>query len=306
MKYSAYYIQESDGEFLASIAELDLIKPEQGFVQIQVSHSSLNYKDALSATGVKGVTRNYPFVPGIDAAGVVTDSDSTLFAEGDEVIVTGYDLGMNTPGGFGEFISVPERWVVKKPHNLSALDAMSIGTAGLTAAACVLKILESSPQADLPSLVSGATGGVGSIAVMLLSKLDFTVTALTGKTSAAEFLTNIGATQILIRDEYLNSPNKAIDKPLFSNAVDTVGGNVLSNAISQTKPNGIVAACGNAANIKLNTTVMPFIIRGVKLWGIDSVMISKKRREFVWSQVADLIDFKFLEKHTKIVNCIRG
>jgi putative YhdH/YhfP family quinone oxidoreductase len=287
MKYSAYYIQESDGKFLASIAELDLIKPEQGFVQIQVSHSSLNYKDALSATGVKGVTRNYPFVPGIDAAGVVTDSDSTLFAEGDEVIVTGYDLGMNTPGGFGEFISVPERWVVKKPHNLSALDAMSIGTAGLTAAACVLKILESSPQADLPSLVSGATGGVGSIAVMLLSKLDFTVTALTGKTSAAEFLTNIGATQILIRDEYLNSPNKAIDKPLFSNAVDTVGGNILSKMLSQIHPHGLVACCGNVAGIEINTTVFPFILRGISLSGVDSAEAPIEFKANLWNKLAN-------------------
>ena len=155
MKYSAYYIQESEGNFSASIAELDLIKPEQGFVQIQVSHSSLNYKDALSATGVKGVTRNYPFVPGIDAVGVVTDSASTLFAEGDEVIVTGYDLGMNTPGGFGEFITVPEGWIVKKPENLSALEAMSIGTAGITAAASVIKIMDSTPSSELPIMVTG-------------------------------------------------------------------------------------------------------------------------------------------------------
>ena len=161
MKYSAYYIEETDGSFIGSVAELDLEKPSDSFVQIKVSHSSLNFKDALSASGNKGVTRNYPFVPGIDAAGAISDANSTKFEVGEEVIVTGYDLGMNTPGGFGEYINVPEGWVVKKPANLSALEAMSIGTAGLTSAASVLKVLESSQESNLPVFVSGATGGVG-------------------------------------------------------------------------------------------------------------------------------------------------
>jgi acrylyl-CoA reductase (NADPH) len=150
---------------------LELQKPEDGFVQIEVSHSSLNYKDALSASGNKGVTRNYPFVPGIDAAGTIADANSSQFTDGDEVIVTGYDMGMNTPGGFGEYINVPAAWVVKKPANLSSLEAMAIGTAGITAAASVLKIYESSKASELPVLVSGATGGVGSVGVMLMSKL---------------------------------------------------------------------------------------------------------------------------------------
>ena len=169
MKYSAYYVEEIDGVFSASISELELEKPSDGFVQIQVSFSSLNYKDALSASGNKGVTRNYPFVPGIDAAGTISDANSSNFVEGDEVLVTGYDMGMNTPGGFGEFINVPVNWVVKKPSALTSIEAMSIGTAGLTAAASVLKIQESSKESDLPVLVSGATGGVGSIGVMSVS-----------------------------------------------------------------------------------------------------------------------------------------
>ena len=250
MKYSAYYIQESEGNFSASIAELDLIKPEQGFVQIQVSHSSLNYKDALSATGVKGVTRNYPFVPGIDAAGVVTDSASTLFAEGDAVIVTGYDLGMNTPGGFGEFITVPEGWIVKKPENLSALEAMSIGTAGITAAASVIKIMDSKPSSELPIMVTGATGGVGSVAVMILSKLGFNISALTGKPEAKNFLTQLGATSIIHREDYLNEPSKPMVRPLFAGAVDTVGGSILSKLLSEIAPHGVVSCCGNVGGIE--------------------------------------------------------
>ena len=181
MQYSAYYVEEKDGSFSSSIAQLELQKPAEGFVQIKVSYSSLNYKDALSASGNKGVTRNYPFVPGIDAAGIITDGNSSQFEDGDEVIVTGYDMGMNTPGGFGEYINVPANWVVKKPINITAIEAMSIGTAGLTAAASVLKIQKSSGESDLPVLVSGATGGVGSIGVMLMSKMGFEVTALTGK-----------------------------------------------------------------------------------------------------------------------------
>ena len=197
MQYSAYYVEEKDGSFSSSIAQLELQKPAEGFVQIKVSYSSLNYKDALSASGNKGVTRNYPFVPGIDAAGIITDGNSSQFEDGDEAIVTGYDMGMNTPGGFGEYINVPANWVVKKPINLTAIEAMSIGTAGLTAAASVLKIQKSSGESDLPVLVSGATGGVGSIGVMLMSKLGFEVSALTGKSSSTNFLQSIGANNII-------------------------------------------------------------------------------------------------------------
>ena len=215
MQYSAYYVEESDGTFSASISKLELEKPADGFVQIKVTHSSLNYKDALSASGNKGVTRNYPFVPGIDAAGTISDANSSHFTEGDEVLVTGYDMGMNTPGGFGEYINVPTNWVVKKPSALTSLEAMSIGTAGLTAAASVLKIQESSQASDLPVLVSGATGGVGSIGVMLMSKLGKEVSALTGKASSGDFLQSIGATNIIMRDEYMEAPLKAMERPLF-------------------------------------------------------------------------------------------
>ena len=286
MQYSAYYVEEKDGAFSASISKLELKKPEDGFVQIKVSHSSLNYKDALSASGNKGVTRNYPFVPGIDAAGTITDANSSQFNEGDEVIVTGYDMGMNTPGGFGEFINVPADWVVKKPSNLSSLEAMSIGTAGLTAAASILKINESSNESELPVLVSGSTGGVGSISVMLLSKLGKEVSALTGKASSVNFLQSIGATNIIMRDEYLETPAKAMERPLFASAVDTVGGNVLSKMLPQISPHGVVACCGNVAGIEVSTTVFPFILRGITLAGIDSAESTLGFKIGLWNKLA--------------------
>jgi len=287
MKYSAYYVEEKDGGFSASISELELEKPADGFVQINVSHSSLNYKDALSASGNKGVTRNYPFVPGIDAAGKIADANSSEFTDGEEVIVTGYDMGMNTPGGFGEFINVPAQWVVKKPENLSSLEAMSIGTAGLTAAASVLKIFESSQASDLPVLVSGATGGVGSISVLLMSKLGKDVSALTGKSSSVDFLQSLGATNVIMRDEYIEAPAKAMERPLFSCAIDTVGGNVLSKMLPQISPHGVVACCGNVAGTEVNTTVFPFILRGITLAGIDSAELPIEFKTSIWNKFAD-------------------
>ena len=287
MKYSAYYVEETDGTFSASITELELEKPLDGFVQIQVSCSSLNYKDALSASGNKGVTRNYPFVPGIDAAGTISDANSSNFVEGDEVLVTGYDMGMNTPGGFGEFINVPANWVVKKPSALTSIEAMSIGTAGLTAAASVLKIQESSQESDLPVLVSGATGGVGSIGVMLMTKLGKEVTALTGKSSSVDFLKSIGAKNVILRDDFLEGPVKPMERALFSSAIDTVGGNVLSKMLTQISPHGVVACCGNVAGIEVNTTVFPFILRGITLAGIDSAESSLEFKTNVWRKFAN-------------------
>jgi len=287
VEYSAYYVEENEGSYSASISKLDLKKPQEGFVQIKVSHSSLNYKDALSASGNKGVTRNYPFVPGIDAVGKITDGNSSEFTDGEDVIVTGYDMGMNTPGGFGEFINVPAGWVVKKPDNLTNIEAMSIGTAGLTAAASVIKIYESSKNSDLPVLVSGATGGVGSIAVMLISMLGKEVSALTGKSSSTDFLKSIGASNIIMRDNYLETDTKALERASFSSAIDTVGGKILSKMISQIAPHGVVACCGNVAGIEINTTVFPFILRGLTLAGIDSAESPIEFKTSIWNKFAN-------------------
>jgi putative YhdH/YhfP family quinone oxidoreductase len=196
-------------------------------------------------------------------------------------------MGMNTPGGFGEYINVPVDWVVKKPSALTSLEAMSIGTAGLTAAASVLKIHESSQESDLPVLVSGATGGVGSIGVMLMYKLGKEVSALTGKSSSVDYLKSIGASNIIMRDEYLEAPTKAMERPLFSSAIDTVGGNVLSKMLPQISPHGVVACCGNVAGIEVNTTVFPFILRGITLSGIDSAESSLAFKTSIWNKFAD-------------------
>ncbi len=287
MKYSAYYVQENDGDFLASIVELELETPDEGFVQIKVLYSSLNYKDALSASGNKGVTKNYPFVPGIDAAGIVTNGNSSQFKEGDEVIVTGFDMGMNTPGGFGEYINVPAKWVIKRPNNLSCLEAMSFGTAGMTAAASVMKVEESSHESDLPVLISGATGGVGSISTMLMSKIGKEVTAITGKSSSVDFLKSIGASNIIMRKEYLETPTKALERPLFSCAIDTVGGDILSKILTQVSQRGVIACCGNVAGIEIKTTVFPFILRGISLCGIDSAESSIDFKQTIWNKLAD-------------------
>jgi acrylyl-CoA reductase (NADPH) len=220
-------------------------------------------------------------------------------------LLTGCRVGEIYPGGYSEFTKVKSEFLIKTPKSISNKNAMILGTAGFTSLLCAFAIksreelLLGEKVTDV--LVTGATGGVGSIAVMILSKLGYNVTAVTGKTNKIDFLKELGAKQTIIRKEFEGDP-KPLNKGLWDGVVDTVGGTILSNAISQTKQGGIIAACGNASSIKLNTTVLPFIIRGVKLWGIDSVMVSKKRREFVWSEVQNLIDFNLLEKNTKIVN----
>ena len=230
---------------------------------------------------------------------------SSDFKSGDDVVLTGCKVGEIYPGGYSQLAKVKSDLLIKKPKSISNKNAMTLGTAGFTSLLCAfaIKAREELLLGEKINnvLVTGATGGVGSIAVMILSKFGYNVTAVTGKKDKADYLKELGAKNIIDRKELEGEP-KILGKGLWDGVVDTVGGIILANAISQTKYGGIVAACGNAANIKLNTTVMPFILRGVKLWGIDSVMVSKKRREFVWSQVAGLVDFKLLEKYTKTVN----
>jgi alcohol dehydrogenase/acrylyl-CoA reductase (NADPH) len=270
-----------------------------------VEYSGLNYKDALILKNGARLVKEYPHIPGIDFSGKVIESESSDFKSGDEVILTGCRVGEMYPGGYSELVKVKSELLIKKPQKLTNKNAMILGTAGFTSLLCAFAI-KSREELLLGEkvndvLVTGATGGVGSIAVMILSKFGYNVTAITGKKDKVDYLKELGAKNILERSEFEKEP-KLLEKGLWDGVVDTVGGIVLSNAISQTRQNGIVAACGNAGGIKLNTNVMPFIIRGVKLWGIDSVMVSKKRREFIWSQVESLIDFKLLEKKITIVN----
>jgi len=304
-KFKAIVLNQSGDKFSREIKNLDKSFFKSGDVLVKVDYSSLNYKDALILKNGGKLVKEYPHIPGIDFSGQVIESDKPDFKSGDDVVLTGCRVGEIYPGGYSQFVKVKSELLVKKPKSISNKNAMILGTAGFTSLLCAFAIkareelLLGEKVNDV--LVTGATGGVGSIAVMILSKFGYNVTAVTGKKNKSDYLKELGAKNIIERKELEGEP-KILGKGLWDGVVDTVGGVILSNAISQTKHSGIVAACGNAANIKLNTTVMPFIIRGVKLWGIDSVMISKKRREFVWSQVADLIDFKFLEKHTKIVN----
>ena len=304
-KFKAIVLNQSGDLFSREIKTLDKSFFKSGDVLVKVDYSGLNYKDALILKNGGKLVKEYPHIPGIDFSGKVIESDTSDFKSGDDVVLTGCRVGEIYPGGYSQLVKVKSELLVKKPESISNKNAMILGTAGFTSLLCAFAIkareelLLGEKVNDV--LVTGATGGVGSIAVMILSKFGYNVTAVTGKKNKSDYLKELGAKNIIDRKELEGEP-KILGKGLWDGAVDTVGGVILSNVISQIKPNGIIAACGNAANIKLNTTVMPFIIRGVKLWGIDSVMISKKRREFVWSQVADLIDFKFLEKHTKTVN----
>jgi putative YhdH/YhfP family quinone oxidoreductase len=258
-----------------------------GELLIEVKYSSLNYKDALSASGNKGVTRKYPHTPGIDAAGVVATSSASQFGTGDQVIVTGFDLGMNTAGGFGQYISVPAAWAVKLPQGLTLKESMAYGSAGLTAALCVMRLMAFGLTKDSGEvLVTGATGGVGSVAVGILSKLGFNVAAATGKTEEKNFLTKLGAQTIISRADANDLSGRPLQKARWAGVIDTVGGNILATAIKSTKYGGLVAACGNAMSADLAVSVYPFILRGVSLLGVDSVEIPMKTRLRTWQKLA--------------------
>ena len=286
--FKALYISQEEGNFKNEVREVSVTDLQENDVLIKVSYSSLNYKDALSASGNKGVTRKFPHVPGIDAAGIVVKSNTPDFQEGDAVLVTGFDLGMNTWGGFGEYISVPAGWVIALPQGLSLTESMSFGTAGLTAGLSVEKIISAGIMPDMGAIVvSGATGGVGSMATAILSKLGFEVAAISGK-SENDFLTStLGAKEILNRDEFIEKYN---NKPLassdFAAGIDSVGGPTLSGILKSVKQYGIVTCCGNVSSADLNTSIFPFILRGIILTGIDSAQAPMALRKKVWKSLA--------------------
>jgi putative YhdH/YhfP family quinone oxidoreductase len=286
--FKAMVVSETpEKTFVREIRQRAMNDLPAGELIIEVKYSSLNYKDALSVTGNKGVTRKYPHTPGIDAGGVVVDSTTKLFAVGDQVTVTGFDLGMNTSGGFGQYISVPALWATKLPQGLSLKESMSHGTAGLTAALCIIRLMASGLTKDSGEvLVTGATGGVGSIAVAILAKLGFNVVAATGKSSEHNFLTGLGAKTIISREEANDTSGRPLQKPRWAGVVDTVGGNILATALKTAKYSGLVAACGNAMSADLNVNVFPFILRGVSLLGVDSVEIPMRARQMAWSKLA--------------------
>ena len=286
--FRAFLVEKNeDRTFTRSVVDREIDDLPAGELLIDVKFSSLNYKDALSATGNPGVTRSYPHTPGIDAAGTILESTVANFTAGDEVVVIGFDLGMNTPGGFGERVRVPAAWAVPLPQGLSLEEAMILGTAGFTAALSIHKLERTgmSPEGG-PILVSGATGGVGSVAIKLLDQLGYEPHAVTGKEDQHEFLRSIGAREILSREDLEAGGDRPLLKELWGGVVDTVGGGMLFNAIKGLRYGQSAAACGLVSSPNIPATVLPFILRHVNLLGIDSVELPLTEKIEIWDKLA--------------------
>jgi len=304
--FKALVINQEGENFSREVKSIDKSFLKHGDVLVKVDYSGLNFKDALILKNGARLVKEFPHIPGIDFSGTVEESQNDKFKPGDEIILTGWRVGEIFYGGYSQYAKVNADFLVKKPKELTSKQAMILGTAGFTALQCSFATKTAREELLLGEkvenvIVTGASGGVGSIAVMILNILGCNVTAVTGKESNKEYLKSIGAKNIINTAE-LNKESRPLDKGLWDGAVDTVGGQILANVLAQTKEGGIVAACGNAADIKLNTTVMPFIIRGVKLWGINSVNASIKRRQFLWNEASKLIDFDLLGQSIKEVN----
>ena len=305
-QFKALILNQVDESFSREIKSIDKSFLKHGDVTVKVEYSGLNYKDALILKNGARLVKEFPHIPGIDFSGTVEESNSDQFKSGDEVILTGWRVGEIYYGGYSQYAKVNSKFLVKKPKELTLKQSMIMGTAGITALQCAFvtkltreELLLGEKVNDV--IVSGASGGVGSIAIMILNKLGCNVTAVTGKNNNIEYLKLLGAKNVINTSELIKDA-RPLDKGLWDGAIDTVGGKVLENIISQTKDAGIVASCGNAADIKLNTTVMPFIIRGVKLWGINSVTASNVRRKFLWGEVSKLVDFDLLNKSIKEIS----
>ena len=298
-QFKALIINQEGDNFTREVKSIDKSFLKQGDVTIKVEYSDLNFKDGMILKNGGRLVKEFPHIPGIDFAGTVLESENSKFKEGDEIILTGFRVGEVFFGGYSQIAKVNADFLVKKPKDLTSRQAMILGTAGLTSlmSAFAIQARESILLGEKVNdvLVTGATGGVGSVAVMALTKLGYNVTAVTGKDSKADYLKSLGAKNVVNRAEFDKDP-RLIDKGLWDGVVDTVGGKILANAIVQTKPNGIIAVCGNTNSNELNTSVIPFMLRGIKLWGMDSANCSIKRREFIWSEASKLIDFDLLEK----------
>ena len=301
-KFKAIVIDNQNEKFSRDIKEISKSDLKDGNVLVKIDYSSLNYKDSLILNNGGKIVRKFPFVPGIDFSGKVVESEDNKFKKDDNIILTGFRVGEAYFGGFSQYAKVDSNFLVKTPKELDNKKTMMLGTAGFTALLCSFAIkakeelLLGEKVKDV--LVTGSSGGVGSIAIMILSKMGYDVHAVTGKKDKNDYLKNLGAKNIIDRKEF-EGESKLLEKGTWDGVVDTVGGSALTKILAQTKPGGIVAACGNAGGVKINTTVMPFIIRGVKLWGVDSSGSSIKRREFIWNEASKLIDFSKLQSFTK-------
>ena len=304
-QFKALVLDQKGEEFIREVKSIDKNFLKHGDVTVKVDFSDLNFKDGMILKNGGRLVKEFPHIPGIDFSGTVIESQNSKFKEGDEIILTGFRVGEILYGGYSQIAKVNGDFLVKKPKNLTSKQAMTLGTAGFTSlmAAFAIKAREELLLGEKVKnvLVTGATGGVGSVAVMILNKMGYEVTAVSGKDSKTEYLKSLGAKNVINRAEFDKDP-KLIDKGLWDGVVDTVGGKILANAIVQTNPTGIIAVCGNASTNELNTNVIPFMLRGIKLWGMDSANCSIKRREFIWGEAANLIDFDLLEKSIQTIS----
>jgi len=303
-KFKALVINQEGENFTREVKEVDRSFLKHGDVTVKVEYSDLNFKDGMILKNGGRLVKEFPHIPGIDFSGTVIESENSKFKNGDEVILTGWRVGEIYYGGYSQVAKVNGDFLVKRPKSLSSKQSMMLGTAGLTSlmSAFAVKAREELLLGEKVKdvLVTGATGGVGSVAIMILNKFGYDVTGVTGKDDKVEYLKSLGAKNVINRAEFDKDP-RPIDKGLWDGVVDTVGGKILANAIAQTKPNGIIAVCGNANSNELNTNLLPFMLRGIKIWGMDSANCSILRRNFIWEEAANLIDFDLLEKSTTIV-----
>ncbi|WP_243350222.1 YhdH/YhfP family quinone oxidoreductase [Parabacteroides sp. FAFU027] len=304
IKFKALVVKEVDGVFVKAVENLTLADLPENEVLIKVSYSSINYKDALSASGNKGVTKKYPHIPGIDAVGKVVLSSVEDIKTDTLVLVTGYDLGMNTFGGFGEYISVPAAWVIPLPEAFTEREAMYFGTAGLTAGLSVSGLINNGITPEKGKIVvSGATGGVGSLSIAILKHLGYKVVAVSGKSNAKLLEDTLKVDEIITRDEFIaKCDSRPLSKSEFAAGIDTVGGNILSGMLKSVNYNGVVTCCGMIASSQLETSIFPFILRGVKLIGIDSVEIPKDEKKHIWNLLSTIWKPDQLEEITKEVS----
>ncbi len=297
--FKAIVINQEGENFTREVKSIDKSFLKHGDVTVKVDYSDLNFKDGMILKNGGRLVKEFPHIPGIDFSGTVLESENPKFKTGDEIILTGWRVGEVFFGGYSQVAKVNADFLVKKPSNLTSKQAMMLGTAGFTSLMSAFaiqareEILLGEKVNDV--LVTGATGGVGSVAVMVLTKLGYNVTAVTGKDSKTDYLKSLGAKNVVNRADFDKDP-RPIDKGLWDGVVDTVGGKILANAIAQTRSNGIIAVCGNANSNELNTNLLPFMLRGIKVWGMDSANCSIKRREFIWAEAAKLVDFEVLEK----------
>ena len=304
-QFKAIVLNQEGDNFSREIKSIDQSFLKHGDVTVQVDYSDLNFKDGMILKNGGRLVKEFPHIPGIDFSGKVIESENSKFKEGDEVILTGFRVGEIFFGGYSQIAKVNADFLVKKPDSLTTKQAMILGTAGFTSlmSAFAIQARESILLGEKVNdvLVTGATGGVGSVAIMALTKMGYNVSAVTGKDSKSDYLKSLGAKYVINRAEFDKDP-RPIDKGLWDGVVDTVGGKILANAIAQTKSNGIISVCGNANSNELNTNLLPFMLRGIKVWGMDSANCSIKRRGFIWGEAKNLIDFDLLEKSVLTVS----